>query len=132
MLRHQDAGWSNPRVLAILAVIFLCGAAFGSAVTRGYLHSKMFKTMEYRGLDAAQRGGMNRLKTELNLTADQESVVMKVLDDYAKYYQNIEDERDDVAEHGKQRILDVLTPEQQKKFNEIFGEPSAVPAWQTH
>jgi hypothetical protein len=62
------------------------------------------------------------LKAELNLTPDQERVVTKVLDDYAKYYQNIEDERDDVAEHGKQRILDVLRPEQQKKFTKIFRQ----------
>ena len=81
---------------------------------------------EYRDLDAAQRGGVNRMERELNLTSYQKSVVAKVLDDYAKFYQNIEDERDDVAEHGKQRILDVLTPDQQKKFNEIFRDPSAA------
>jgi hypothetical protein len=121
MLR-QDAGWANRKVLTVLAVIFLCGVACGSAVTRNYLHSKIFMRTQYVGLDAAQRVGLNRLKAELNLTADQERVVTKVLDDYAKYYQNIEDEREDVAEHGKQRILDILTPEQRKKFSELFGE----------
>jgi hypothetical protein len=45
-----------------------------------------------------------------------------VLDDYGKYYQNIEDEREDVAEHGKQRILSVLDERQKKRFNEIFGQ----------
>jgi hypothetical protein len=122
MLRQNDAGWSNPKVLAILAVIFLCGAAFGSAVTRSYLHSKMFPAPQHRGLKAAQRVGLERLKTELNLTPEQEKIVTKELDDYAKYYQNIEDEREDVAEHGKQRILDVLNPEQRRKFSEIFSE----------
>jgi hypothetical protein len=96
--------------------------ACGSAVTRNYLHSKMFPHRQYEGLDAAQRVGLSHLKAELNLTPDQERVVTKVLDDYAKYYQNIEDERDDVAEHGKQRILDVLRPEQQKKFTKIFRQ----------
>jgi len=126
MLRHEDAGWSNPRVLAILAVIFLCGAAVGSTVTRSYLHSRMFHPPlppVHTGLDAAQRVGLENLKTALDLTPDQEKTVTKELDDYAKYYQNIEDERDDVAEHGKQRILDVLTPAQRKKFNAIFGPP---------
>jgi len=123
MLRH-DAGWANRKVLTVLAVIFLCGVACGSAVTRNYLHSKIVVRTQDLGLDAAQRVGLNRLKTDLNLTADQERVVTKVLDDYAKYYQNIEDEREDVAEHGKQRILDVLTPEQRKKFSELFGATS--------
>ena len=42
------------------------------------------------------------------------------LDDYAKYYQNIEEERQDVAEHGRRRILSVLNPEQQKLFRAMF------------
>lgn len=75
------------------------------------------------GLDAAQHFGLNKLKAELDLTPAQERIVAKELDDYAKYYQNIEDEREDVAEHGKQRIFDVLTPAQRKKFSQIFGQP---------
>ncbi len=101
----------------------MCGAAFGSAITRTYLHTRVFPREQYQGLDAAQRVGLKSLKAELNLTPEQERVVTKVLDDYAKYYQNIEDERDDVAEHGKQRILDVLNPAQQRKFSQIFGQP---------
>ncbi|HEX4169398.1 MAG TPA: hypothetical protein VHZ55_28385 [Bryobacteraceae bacterium] len=46
---------------------------------------------------------------------------MKVLDDYGKFYQNIEDEREDVAREGRRQILEALTPEQQKRFNEIIG-----------
>jgi vacuolar-type H+-ATPase subunit H len=124
MLRQNDTGWANPKVLTILAIIFLCGAAVGSTVTRSYLHSKMFPQRQHQRLDEAQRVGLTRLKTELNLSADQEKVVTEVLDDYAKYYQNIEDEREDVAEHGERRILDILTPAQQKKFSQIFGRPS--------
>ena len=111
MMRHSDARWSNPKVLAIVALIFVCGAAVGSAVTRQYLHSKLFPQ---------HRDQLARLKAELNLTPDQEKIVTKELDDYAKYYQNIEEQREDVAEHGKQRILDVLNDQQKKRFNEIF------------
>jgi len=121
MLGQEDDGWANPKVLVIFAVIFLCGTAFGSAVTRSYLHGKFFPARQYYGMEAAQHMGLKSLRTELNLTPDQEKTVMKELDDYAKYYQNIEDERDDVAAHGKQRILDVLTSEQKVKFNQIYG-----------
>ena len=119
MVRHDDAGWSNPKVLAIIAVVFLCGAAVGTAVTREYLHSKLFRTRER--VELAPHVNLTRLKTELNLTPDQEKTVTKELDDYAKYYQNIEEQREDVAEHGKQRILDVLNEQQKKRFNEIFN-----------
>ncbi len=127
MLRKEDASWSNPKVLAIFAVIFICGAAFGSAVTRSFLHSRMFAhSPEQHTIEAARNYGLNRLRTELNLSPPQEATITKVLDDYSKYYQNIMDSEEDVAEHGRRTILDVLTPEQQKRFNQIFGEPHRV------
>ena len=88
---------------------------------RTYMH--VMPPPQYGGLDAAQHVGLSKLKAELNLSPEQERIVSKELDDYAKYYQNIEDEREDVAEHGKQRIFDVLTAEQRKKFSRIFGQP---------
>ena len=125
MLRRDEAGWSNPKVLAVIALIFLCGAAVGSAVTRGYLHSRMAAPPgEQLTIEAARRVGLERLKAQLNLSPAQEQTVMKVLDDYGKYYQNIEDDREDVAAHGKQRILEVLNEQQKKRFNEIFGPVS--------
>ena len=114
MLQDDDATWWNPKVLTVLLLVFVCGIAMGAAATRVFLHSRM---------DAAgQRHSMNltRLKQQLNLTPDQERIVTKELDDYAKYYQNIEEERMDVAEQGKKRIFDVLTPDQQKKFDRLF------------
>ena len=41
----------------------------------------------------------------------------------AKYYQNIEEQREDVAEHGKQRILDVLDEQTKEAFQEMFRAP---------
>lgn len=125
MLRRTDASWSNPRVLAILAVIFLCGATCGAVVTRALLHARMtVAAHQQRTIDAARTYGLKRMRTELNLSPDQEAKITKLLDDYGKYYQNIEDEREDVAEHGRRHILDVLTPEQRKRFNEMFGSPA--------
>jgi hypothetical protein len=60
------------------------------------------------------------LKRQLHLTPEQEATVDRELDDYAKYYQNIEEEREDVAEHGVYRILAVLTPEQKHEFLRLF------------
>jgi len=125
MLRSRDASWSNPKVLTIFALIFLCGAAFGSAVTRSFLHHRMGAAVTHqRTIEAARSYGLGHLKAVLDLTPVQEATITRVLDDYGKYYQNIEDEREDVAEHGRRRILDVLTPEQRERFNRIFGNPS--------
>jgi ribosomal protein S17E len=120
-MRHNVAGGLNARVLAILAVIFICGAAFGSVITREYLHSKMWGEHKPPTMEAARNFGLTRLKTELNLTPEQMKTVTRELDEYAKYYQNIQEQYEDVADHGKQRILDVLDDQQKKRFNEICG-----------
>ena len=111
-----NPSWSHPQVLAILAVVFLLGTVVGIASTHMYLHARVAQK------PAALTMRLNALKARLHLTPEQENVVTKELDDYAKYYQNIEEERVDVAQHGKQRILTVLTPEQQKRFTELFDQ----------
>ena len=113
---EDNLTWSHPQVLLILTVIFLLGAAIGVTSTRIYFHA----TMMHKPAPIAMR--LNALKVELHLTPDQERTVTRELDDYAKYYQNIEEERMDVAQHGKQRILAVLTPEQQKRFLQLFDQ----------
>ena len=115
MLRDDDASWWNPKVLVVLALIFVCGIAVGAAITRSVLHSRM-ETSRQQSLNLGQ------LSKSLDLTPEQERIVTKELDDYAKYYQNIEEQRSDVAEHGKRRIFDVLTPGQQKKFDRLFSQ----------
>ena len=64
--------------------------------------------------------GLGSLKAKLNLTPAQEQIITKILDDYGKFYQNIEDEREDVAEDGRRRILEALTPDQRTRFNEMI------------
>lgn len=112
----DDPSWSHPQVLTILAIVFVLGTAVGVAATHAYLHAHMM----HRPAPIAVR--LNALKSQLDLSPQQEAVVTKELDDYAKYYQNIEEERTDVAQHGKQRILSVLTPQQQKRFIELFEQ----------
>jgi hypothetical protein len=108
--------------LLTLAVVFLCGAAVGATITSAYLHARLFPAPEQHAIEQARRFGLQGLKAELHLTPEQERAITKVLDDYGKYYQNIEDQRDDVAEMGRQRILEVLNEQQRKRFNEIFSE----------
>ncbi len=117
MLQSDEASWSNPKVLVTLLVVFLCGAAFGSVLTRSYIHQKI-------GGQHSVPITLQSLKAELKLTPEQEKTITKELDDYVKYYQNIREEQEDVAAVGKQHIFHVLTPEQKKRFNEIFGQLS--------
>ena len=125
MHQQREPGWSNPKVLTILALIFLCGSAFGAALTRSYLHRHLppVRDRHEASIESAGHFGLEKLKTELNLTPEQSQFITQELDDYRKYYQNIEEERLDVAEHGKQRILDRLNDQQKRKFNDLFSSP---------
>ena len=73
-------------------------------------------------IETARHVGLGALKTRLNLNVSQEQTITKILDDYGKYYQNIEDERQDVARYGSQRILDTLTTRQKELFNNLERE----------
>jgi len=116
MFRRNEAGWSNPKVLTIFVLIFVCGIAFGAAGTRAFFHT--------RTTPQASTTKFEYLSEQLQLSADQKQVVMQVLDDYAKYYENLEEDRENVAEHGKRQILKVLRPDQQKRFLQIFHSSS--------
>jgi len=127
-MREREAGWSNPKVLGILAVIFICGLACGSAITSTVIHSRLHAGSGNPGIDRVpQIGGWQRLKDELELTPEQVKIVTKELDDYGKYYQNIEDQREDVAALGTQHILSVLTPLQKQRFYRLLGMPETGP-----
>ncbi|MDQ2775810.1 MAG: hypothetical protein M3Y57_12975 [Acidobacteriota bacterium] len=96
-------------------MIFVCGLAFGIVATSSFFHTRIRTTL------ATPQLTLDQLRAELHLSPEQEKTIAKELDDYAKYYQNIEEEREDVANTGKQNILRVLSPEQKKRFLAIFN-----------
>jgi hypothetical protein len=120
MFSTEEEGWSNPKVLAILAVVFLCGAAFGAAAMRQYLHHVMPEKGGREFVYQGKRLGLEQLKAQLHLRPEQALRVELMLDDFAKYYQNIEDQRSAVAAMGKEKILDVLDDGQKQRFEQML------------
>ncbi len=123
MFSKDEEGWSNPKILAILAVVFLCGAAFGAAGMRQYLHHWMPSQGGREFVYQGKRLGLEQLKTELHLRPEQALRVELMLDDFGKYYQNIEDQRSEVAAMGKAKILDVLDDQQKQRFEQMLRGP---------
>ena len=123
MFSTEESGWSNPKVLAILAVVFLFGAASGAVVTRQYLHRWMPVPYGHEFVYQGKRLGMEQLKAELQLRPEQALRVELMLDDFAKYYQNIEDQRSAVAAMGKEKILEVLDNDQKQRFERMLRGP---------
>jgi hypothetical protein len=93
---------------------------FGAVAMREFMHMRG-PISNQRMIEAARALPPDALATKLNLSADQKKAVAFQLDEYAKYYQNIEEERSDVARHGIQAIMDCLNEDQRKQFAKIIG-----------
>lgn len=118
----RDCGptWHTPRVLAVLLLVFLCGAAAGALATR------MFSPRMPAAWTAGGREWtLEMMKKELDLTPQQAAEIETVLDEFVLYYQNLQGQMDDFRAEGKKRILRVLTPEQRARFEKMVGKLNA-------
>lgn len=112
--------WHTPRVLAVLLLVFLCGAAAGA------LTARMFTPRMPAAWGAGGREWtLDLMKKELQLTPEQAAEIETVLDEFVLYYQNLQGQMDDFRAEGKKRILRALTPEQRKKFEKMVGKVNA-------
>lgn len=114
--------WHTPRVLAVLLLVFLCGAAAGALAIR-------MATPRLPAAAAWTSGGrewtLDWMKRELDLTPAQAAEIETVLDEFVLYYQNLQGQMDDFRAEGKKRILRSLTPEQRKRFEKMVGKLNA-------
>ncbi len=117
MLPSQRAPWSDPRVLALLLMVFLLGAVSGALTMRTGLHSRLHRANLLWRSD--QKVTYEQLKTELKLTPDQAAKLTSILDDMVKYRQDMDAEVESFRATGRNRILEMLTPEQRKRFEEL-------------
>lgn len=122
--------WSNPRVLAVLLLVFLSGGLSGAIIlrlARARLNNPPARSAPVTSTNAApswnnKDGFLGKCKKELNLTPDQAKKMSAVLDDYKMYYQNLQEQLDEVRATGKGRILEILDAEQKQKFEKLLGD----------
>ena len=68
------------------------------------------------GIRAAAAAAVGRL---LKLTPDQSERLKTILDDFVKYHEDLESQIEDVRATGRNRIVQILTPEQRKRFEQL-------------
>ena len=119
---HPDRiSWQNPRVLITLFTVFLVGAAFGGVLVKFGLRDVISRgAASWRPSDKVVL--FQKFKTELNLMPQQAEQVEIVLDDFTMYIQSLQAQMDETRVGGRERILKILTPEQQEKFKTILGD----------
>ena len=72
--------------------------------------------------EASRDAVLQNFKTQLNLNPDQAQKVAAILEDYRHFYESLEDQLDDIRATGKNRIIQVLEPEQRAKFEKMMNE----------
>ena len=65
---------------------------------------------------------LQRFKTELDLSADQTAKIAIVLEDFSHYYESLQEQQTDLRATGKNRIVEILNPQQRERFEKMMAE----------
>jgi len=122
----MDTNHTNRKAVAWLFLVFFLGVALGVVgtyvvTTRVFAHGPMPPQHD----PASQRAHyIDRLNHELNLTADQEKQIDQILTGiqarYDAIHQSVVPQYDAARKEGREQIRQVLTPDQQGKFDDFL------------
>ena len=122
----RNCTWRDPRILGVLLVVFLAGAAVGAVSIRIAAQSFGAQARFQRAAAVWKEGGkeisVEKFRKELDLTPEQAQQVEAILDDFVMYYQTLQAQMDDVRANGRTRILLILNPEQKQKFEKMLAQ----------
>jgi Spy/CpxP family protein refolding chaperone len=121
MFASDRPTWQNPRILTTLVLVFITGALAGGIGMREGLHEQLHRGAAYWHGDRTEFS-YQRLKTELNLSPEQSEQLKTILDDFVKYHEDLEAQIEDVRATGRNRIVQMLTPEQRKRFEKLSDQ----------
>ncbi len=125
MMENSRPSWRDPRILTTLVLVFLCGGLAGAVTMRAELHYRERHAATPYWTDDKSFFSYERLQKELDLTPEQSDRLKTILDDFVKYHDDLEAQIEDVRATGRNRILQMLTPEQRKRFEKLSGQLSA-------
>ncbi len=114
MTATESAIASRPKttLVTLLFVAFLCGGAAGAVGMKSYAFRVAHHEIQ---LSESKKDTLDRWRQTLKLSDQQSAEIALILDDFNKYYDNV------LAE-GHERIIQVLNPEQRRKFEKMVHE----------
>ncbi len=118
------------QVWLLITVVFLLGGVTGASLDRVYLHSSgAFKPLNH---DHGPRGPnrmVERLKSDLNLNDDQVAKIRAIFEESRKEFPPSRFAEcpgyKESRARTRARVREVLTPEQQKRYDEINAQRDA-------
>jgi Spy/CpxP family protein refolding chaperone len=120
----MDANQGNRKAVLLVFVLFALGIALGSVGT--YLVTTRVLAARPQATSAHNPGHMELFTRDLNLNPDQQNQIQAILNDtrarYAELHEKLDPEYEQVRHEGRQRIRQVLTPEQRPKFEDLLRQ----------
>jgi len=121
----MDANQSSRKAVLLVSVLFVLGIALGSVgtyvVTTRVLAARPQATLAHNPAHT-----MRMFTRDLNLTADQQSQIQAILNDtraqYAGLHEKLDPEYEQVRQQGREKIRQLLTPDQRPKFEELLRQ----------
>ena len=113
--------WRNSQVLSLLVLVFVAGALSGAFTYRMIRMAQRKDPPANILRDLNKESSLAYLQRELVLTPEQTKQVQAIIDDYKRYYGNIQDQFEEVRATGKNRIVQVLDAEQRQKFEKLVA-----------
>jgi len=96
-----------------LVLIFICGGLVGALVMDTMIRNRV-RPVAFDSIDG-KAAYFAKVEKDLNLTPQQAAQMESILNDFWQYYRT-------VLSDGKQRIEQILTPEQKTRFERMLQE----------
>ncbi len=121
----MDTNQSSRKAVLLVLVLFILGIALGSVAT--YLVTNRVQAAKPQATLARNPAHTMALYTrDLNLNVDQQNQIQAILSEmragYAGLHEKLDPEYELVRQKGRDRIRQVLTPEQRPKFEELLRQ----------
>ena len=119
----MDTSQGSIKAIALVALVFVLGAGLGSATTY-VVTSRVHAERAQPPAPHNQANTMSILTRDLNLNGDQQKQIYAILGDtrarYAEIHKRDDPEYEKTRLAGRDRIRQLLTPEQRPKFEDIL------------
>lgn len=114
----------NRKAVLLVVVLFALGIALGGVGT--YVVTTRVQAARPQATPTRGPSHMAMFTRDLNLTPEQQSQIQAIMNDtrarYAELHAKLDPEYEQVRHEGRQRIRQVLTPEQQPKFEDLLRQ----------
>jgi Spy/CpxP family protein refolding chaperone len=120
----METNQGSRKAFLLVFVLFVLGVALGSVGT--YLVTMRVQAARPQATLAHNPGHMAMFTRDLNLNSDQQNQIQAIMNDtrsrYASLHQKLDPEYEQVRQEGRERIRQVLTPEQRPKFEDLLRQ----------